>query len=438
MCFVPKIMFYTPLKYLARIALGLNFKKIQFANLDKLPMDKPILLVTNHPTAFIEPCIFGSYLDRPVNFIVRGDLFKKPLYGKFLRDLHMIPIFRASEGYDNLKNNFGTFEYCYDLLKEGQLIQILAEASTQQVKRLRPLKKGTARMAFGALEKYGRDQDILLVPCGINYTAADEFRSEVMIAFGDAISIQDYMALYDENTNKAIRSLTNTLEDEMKKLIIHVEDEQADTYEYLFEMDRNDHLQHIFPIFDEQGNTRFQREYDIADQLNDSSPDQFEDVSQDVKAYQKKCSQLGVTDFGVRRSDFGDLSNILILALGFVPFLVGRIGCFLPIFFANRLGIKKVRQKEFVASVKLASGIGFSLIYYFVLLIIAFFFTSWQVLLIVLLLPFLGYFSIVYQEFYSHFRQARKFQSLSASTKNELLQMRQGLAPSYSLSTSKK
>ena len=84
-------------------------------------------------------------------------------------------------------------------------------------------------MAFGALEKHGRDQDIKLVPCGINYTAADEFRSEVIIACGDPISIQDYLAMYDENSNKAVRTLTNKLEEEMKKLIIHVEDEQADT-----------------------------------------------------------------------------------------------------------------------------------------------------------------------------------------------------------------
>lgn len=431
-------MFYTPLKYLARIALGVNFKKVQFSNLDKLPMEKPVLLVTNHPTAFIEPCIFGSYLDRPVNFIVRGDLFKKPLYGKLMRDIHMIPIFRASEGYDNLKNNYGTFEYCYDLLKDNQLIQILAEASTQQVKRLRPLKKGTARMAFGALEKYGRDQDIKLVPCGINYTAADEFRSDVMIAFGHPISIQDYLESYDENTNKAIRSLTNKLEDEMKKLIIHVEDEQAETYEHLFEMDRNDNLQPIFPIYDEDGHTRFQREYDIADQLNQASPGQFDNISNEVLAYKNECSRLGITDFGVRRSDFGDWSNILILALGLVPFLVGRIGCFLPVYLCNQLGVKKVKQKEFVASVKLAGGIGFSLIYYFTLIALAFFLAPWSVLLIVLLLPVLGYFSILYQEFYEHFRQARKFQSLDQSTQNKLVHMRQSLAPNFSFSASNK
>ncbi len=431
-------MFYTPLRYLARIALGINFKKIHFSNLEKLPMDKPVLLVTNHPSAFIEPCIFGAYLDRPVNFIVRGDLFKKPLYGKFLRDIHMIPIFRASEGYDNLKNNYGTFEYCYDLLRDNQLIQILAEASTQQVKRLRPLKKGTARMAFGALEKYGRNQDIKLVPCGINYTAADEFRSDVMIAFGDPISIQDYLATYDENSNKAIRILTDSLEKELKRLIIHVEDDQADTYEQLFEMDRSEHLQPIFPIYDVKGEARFKREFDIADQLNQATPDQFENTSKEVLAYKNECSRLGVTDLGILRQDFGDWSNILILALGFVPFLVGRIGTFLPIYLSHLLGVKKIKQKEFVASVKLASGIVFGPIYYFILILLAFFLTPWPVLAIVLLLPVLGFFSIIYQEFYEHFRQARKFQSLDQATQNKLVQMRQGLAPNFSFSASKK
>ncbi len=431
-------MFYTPLKYLARIALGVNFKKIQFSNLEKLPMDKPVLLVTNHPTAFIEPCIFGSYLDRPVNFIVRGDLFRKPLYGKLMRDIHMIPIFRASEGFDNLKNNYGTFEYCYELLKDNQLIQILAEASTQQVKRLRPLKKGTARMAFGALEKYGRDQDIKLVPCGINYTAADKFRSDVMIAFGDPISIQDYLESYDENTNKAIRALTNTLEDEMKKLIIHVEDDHAETYEHLFEMDRNNNLQPIFPIYDVEGKARFQREFGIAEQLNLATPYQFDNISKEVVAYKNESERHGITDFGIRRPDFGDWSNILILALGFVPFLVGRVGCYLPIYLSHLLGVKKVKQLEFVASVKLASGIGLSLLYYLTCIGLAFFLAPWSVLMIVLLLPVLGYFSVLYIEFFEHFRQARKFQNLDQATQNKLVQMRQNVSPNFSFSASKK
>ena len=423
---------------MARIALGINFKKIHFSNLEKLPMDKPVLLVTNHPTAFIEPCIFGAYLNRPVNFIVRGDLFKKPLYAKLMRDIHMIPIFRRSEGYDNLKNNYGTFEYCYDLLKEGQLIQILAEASTQQVKRLRPLKKGTARMAFGAIEKYGKDQDIILVPCGINYTAADEYRSDVMIAFGDPIPIQDYLEEYEDNEAKAIRSLTSALTDELTKQIIHVKDEEAEVYEQLFEMDRNEHLQPIFPIYDEQGQERFQREFDIADQLNQSSESSFASSKSKILDYKRACKKHGVTDFGVRRSNFADLSNILILLLGFAPYLLGRYGCFIPVYFANQLGIKKVKQREFVASVKLAASIGFSLIYYLVLIVLAFFFTTWPVLLLVLLLPLLGYFSIVYQEFFAHFRQARKFHNLPVEAKSELQQLRGDIAPQFGVALSKK
>ena len=401
-------------------------------------MDKPVLMVTNHPTAFIEPCIFGSYLDRPVNWIVRGDLFKKPLYANLMRDIHMIPIFRASEGYDNLKNNYGTFEYCYDLLQDGQLIQVLAEASTKQVKRLRPLKKGTARMAFGAIEKYGHDLDIKLMPCGINYTAADEFRSDVIISFGDPISIQDYLETYDENNSKAIRALTNKLEEEMKKLIIHVEDDKAETYEYLFEMDRNDNLQPILPIYDEKGHNRFQREFDIADQLNQASDEQFSAVSTEILDYKKRCEKLGVTDFSVRRPEFSDLSNIIILAMGLVPFLIGRIGCFLPIYIANAFAIKKVRQREFVASVKLASAIVLSLVYFFTLVLLAFFFGSWQLLFLVFLLPFLGYFSIVYQEFYRHFRQARRFQKLAPSEQAALRQMRENIKPSFIFSQSNK
>jgi len=230
----------------------------------------------------------------------------------------------------------------------------------------------------------------MLVPCGLNYTAADEYRSDVMVVFGDPIPIQEFRAEYEMNEAKAIRSLTNRLQDDLKELIIHVIEEEEEIYEILFEIDRSDNMQPIFPIYDEKGLPRFEREYDIAEQLNQADPKTFESNKSKVLDYNKACKKYKVTDFAVRRKSFGDLSNILILALGFVPFLIGRYGCFIPIFFANRLGNNKVKQKEFVASVKLASGIGFSLLYYLILLILAFFFTSWPVLMIVLLLPFLG------------------------------------------------
>ena len=85
---------YRFVRPLARIALKTYFSKIYLNGLEKIPADKPIILAANHPSAFLEPCILATTLPRPLHFMVRGDLFQKPLYRALLMSLHMIPMYR--------------------------------------------------------------------------------------------------------------------------------------------------------------------------------------------------------------------------------------------------------------------------------------------------------------------------------------------------------
>jgi len=77
---------YRIVRPLARIALKTYFSKIYLNGLD--------------PSAFLEPCILATTLPRPLHFMVRGDLFQKPIYSAMLMSLHMIPMFRLKDiGY---------------------------------------------------------------------------------------------------------------------------------------------------------------------------------------------------------------------------------------------------------------------------------------------------------------------------------------------------
>ena len=61
-------------------------------------------------------------------------------------------------GYTREKNilkNDATYEKTYELLGKNDWIVIFPEGDCVQEKHLRPIKKGTARMAFGAMEKDG-------------------------------------------------------------------------------------------------------------------------------------------------------------------------------------------------------------------------------------------------------------------------------------------
>ncbi|MDV7396027.1 1-acyl-sn-glycerol-3-phosphate acyltransferase, partial [Arthrospira platensis SPKY1] len=138
---------------------------------------KPVILAANHPTAFIEPCILACWVPKPLHFMVRGDLFLKPLSNWVLRDFNMIPMFRIGDaGVAGVKANYRSVEEASQVLHTHHPVLILAEGSTAHEKRLRPLQKGTARIALGT-EDQRPDLGIQLVPVGVNYTYADRFRS---------------------------------------------------------------------------------------------------------------------------------------------------------------------------------------------------------------------------------------------------------------------
>ena len=60
------------------------------------------------------------------------------------------------------------FPAIYEVLKKNGNFIMFSEGICVQEKRLQKLRKGTARLAFGAEEKYGLD--VHIVPVGINYT----------------------------------------------------------------------------------------------------------------------------------------------------------------------------------------------------------------------------------------------------------------------------
>ena len=141
-------MLYAAVRPFAKLSFEIYFKKLNIENIERIPLDKPVFLAVNHPTAFIEPCVLACFVDKPLNFLIRGDIWGNSFYNKLMQGVNLIPIFRRRDGVENLLNNGDTFKYCYDALAKDKIILIMPEASTKEVKRLRPLAKGLARICI--------------------------------------------------------------------------------------------------------------------------------------------------------------------------------------------------------------------------------------------------------------------------------------------------
>lgn len=144
----------------------------------------PLLLASNHPNSFLDAIILDILFDQPIWSLARGDVFKNKFISRVLTSLKMFPVYRVSEGVENLNINYETFESCKKLFHKKGLVLIFSEGKCINEWHLRPLKKGTARLAINSWEE---NIPLEVLPVGINYSSFRRFGKNVFINFGDII-----------------------------------------------------------------------------------------------------------------------------------------------------------------------------------------------------------------------------------------------------------
>ena len=182
-------MLFDLLKYPAKIALRLYCKKLIVSNPTLLNIKGPVLIAANHPNSFLDAIILSTIFKQPIYSLARGDVFKKKWLSIILHSLNMLPIYRLSEGVSNINNNYTTFNNCINIFKQGGIILIFSEGICINEWHLKPLKKGTARLAFMAWQQ---NIPLTILPVGINYSNFYGFIKTVHIHIGNCITPSNF------------------------------------------------------------------------------------------------------------------------------------------------------------------------------------------------------------------------------------------------------
>ena len=106
-----------------------------------------------------------------------------------LTALKILPVYRTSEGAENLSENYKTFDACINIFKQKGVVAIFSEGKCINEWHLRPLKKGTARLAMKAWEE---NIPLKVLPVGINYSSFHRFGKNMFINFGEIITKEDF------------------------------------------------------------------------------------------------------------------------------------------------------------------------------------------------------------------------------------------------------
>lgn len=337
------------------------YKKLQIKNAHFAKTKGPIIIAMNHPNAFTDPILF-SILVHPIRpkFLARGDAFKPGLITWFLERIGIIPIFRIQDGgKEGLKKNEDAYRRVNHFLKKGDKVIVFAEGLCIQERRLRPLKKGVPRMVFGSYD-FLQNEELLVVPVGLNYSQADKFRSDVFINVGAPIAVKDFWEEYQKAPAKTYNQFLQVLEPRMKALITHINDPQNDEAvvwveilakrEFLLEKGRSfnsladdfETLQEITGLV----NKAAEEKNPALASFKIKAQDYFDDLKdhklRDWLLDPARKSEQSVVTF---------LSRVLISLLGFPFFALALIGNYLPFKLSHILTWKIIKHKEFYSSI---------------------------------------------------------------------------------------
>jgi 1-acyl-sn-glycerol-3-phosphate acyltransferase len=211
-------LLYSFVKIIARLALPIYCRNLAINRKELLKHKGPLLLAANHPNSFLDAIILCTLFDGTVYSLARGDAFKNKLAARFLFLFKMFPVYRVSEGVENMEENYKTFGHCKKIFRQNGIVLIFSEGRCINEWHLRPLKKGTARLAISSWED-GIDLEVL--PVAINYSSFKRFGKNIKLSFGDVITKKDID--YKDSHGNAIKQFNEILRPQLSKYVFEID-----------------------------------------------------------------------------------------------------------------------------------------------------------------------------------------------------------------------
>jgi 1-acyl-sn-glycerol-3-phosphate acyltransferase len=391
----------------------LYYRRITVVGFEKIPVKTPVIFAANHQNALMDALAVLFAARKPVVFLARADIFKKPLIAKLLNFLKILPIYRIRDGAESLSLNQEVFDNTVDVLKSDIPICILPEGNHEGLKRLRPLKKGIFRIAFQAEESTSYNLDLHIIPVGIDYSNYFVAGSDLMIVFGKPIKIAEYADQYRENEQKTIYSLMGVLSEGMKSVMIDIPEEYYKIISAIIEM-YEPNVWNTCNIKRHPYNKLTIKQY-LIQKISEAfakDPVKAVTVSDGLKSYHNKLSKTNLNDCQLQQRPprflsliIKSLVSILLLPVHVYGLILNYLPYKVPVWLAS-----KIKDLHFRSSVQFGISLLLFPLYYMIIIAVFCLLAKGHVLtmLFALSLPVSGLFTLYnYKYMVNQFEQFR-------------------------------
>jgi 1-acyl-sn-glycerol-3-phosphate acyltransferase len=224
-------MLYSVLKVIVRLAARIFCRKIIINKPELLKEKGPMILACSHPNSFLDAVLMDIFFEKPIWSLTRGGAFLNKRITSLFYKFKMLPVYRPSEGVENLSENYKTFDACIELFKRGEIVLIFSEGLCVNEWHLRPLKKGTARLAYKCQQE---NIPLKILPVGINYSSFKRFGKNLFVNFGTVFTANDFdKDLSDGAWNQVFN---NKLHQELSPLVFEIEKKDKKKQKELLEI----------------------------------------------------------------------------------------------------------------------------------------------------------------------------------------------------------
>ncbi len=440
-------MIYLFLKRIVKWAFFFFFRQKVVGGLANIPRNGPLIIAINHPNTLIDPLLVASQIKRRVGFLANASIFINAIVKALFNYFWVIPVYRKKDVKPgDVQDNESSFRKCFEFFdREGALL-IFPEGTSVNELKLRDIKTGTARIALGYEALSSFNGGLKIVTVAISYSDSLRFRSMVSLQINPAFEVKDYQAEWEEDEDKAIKSLTTRIKKELEGQITLTDDKEQE--KVVLEAQQF-YLAYIDPLASKYYNLKASFDYRkrMAVSLRVMEKENvkaYDHLNTKLDDYFSSLSSLKLTS-GFFKDSFLDKRPILVimgyliqLILLFPFFVSGLVFNFIPyrvpllLFNALKIDI------EYRASVMLLGGMLMFPIYYILNIFVFRYFISADLLLTILFLfamPTLGYSVLFFWKIWQRFNRVVHFYShIDSKLRNEMITKRDDLINEISTS----
>ena len=345
---------------------GLYFKKEHLLGLENVPINgTPTIIVANHQNCLNDPlCVCLQLTDRRMNFLARANVFNKPIFNKALRAMGLLPAYRMShEGLAQVRRNAETFDDVGKALTDGETLMLYPEAGHQDKRWLGTFKLGYLRIAFSAAQQMGFEKDIMILPSCNHYSNYFHARTEMLIKFGEPISLKPYYEEYQTEPRATMMKINSIVRERIKEMMLHVDDlEHYDQIDFLREngYGKKYAVEHGYKY--NYLPSRLISDQKLVDALQKATkehPERMEKVYEDTSRYMEGLKKLNIRDWlfakkhGILAPVMRGLGLLLLLPLFIASIIPTGLLYLIPKIFLKKM----IKDQMFVSTFNVAVSV---------------------------------------------------------------------------------